>query len=70
MSKKIKKILKGIGIFLGTVVGLAVLFVLVLTVTEFRPKDVEEIEILNLISIIEGVKYRLPPEEIKKTLIL
>lgn len=30
----------------------------------------EEIEILNLISIIEGVKYRLPPEEIKKTLIL
>lgn len=47
MSKRIKKILKGIGIFLVTVVGLAVLFVLVLTVTEFRPKDVEEIEILN-----------------------
>ena len=30
----------------------------------------EETEILNLISIIEGIKYRLAPEEIRKMLII
>ena len=42
MGKMLKKILKIIGIVLAAVVAFAVLFILFLTVTEYRPADVED----------------------------
>ena len=45
--KMLKKVLRIAGIILGALIGLAVLFILFLTVFEYRPKDTEEAQLLS-----------------------
>lgn len=49
MNKTVKKVLKGIAFLFAVLISLVVLFFAVLTITEFRPKDQENVTIENAV---------------------